>query len=342
MFLAVFGTPSALTQWVVNLATVVARTLCGDFTFLPAVTMEALREAWGSRSAPAVVFHSDTPQRALVDFFTKFTFPMVVVMEHPVMVAEYSAVARNLDVQTSLRFTTQSFCTLAELSIRPATLLVTERVLHLGVGDFIDDYLAFNSITAGDEVRAAIRAMVLVGMPETTTVGQSVAAQFPHLVAVEVGRRGEAEYRRAFIDAVATQYDVLRRGEAGEVFAWPPQVFVRLSATNDYLDGAIDLTGPARVLISGHSLSVPRGHWRARATIEVRGNVSGNAIHADVFAEDRPVGGITARLPEAGLFQFDVDFDCEDPFYPIIFRVASLEGAIEGEITLRGLTLTRI
>ena len=118
-------------------------------------------------------------------------------------------------------------------------------------------------------------------------------------------------------------------------------VFVRMSDLS-YLNGPIDLVGPARVLVGGHALSLPEGDWRATARIRVFDNFSGNTIQSDIFAEDILAAGVIALVPTFGIFEYSINFHCRDPFFPIIFRISILEGAIEGTLELESVSFKKI
>jgi hypothetical protein len=117
--------------------------------------------------------------------------------------------------------------------------------------------------------------------------------------------------------------DVLMEGE-------PPH----LPATN-----TIELTGPARCLTFGPYIYLPPGRWNLRFRFASVDNVSTNTLGFDVTADEEVKVSQDYVLDAAGKFEFQCDFQVEDPFYPFEFRTYLRRGAIEGSFSLTSLIL---
>src|ERR1700710_1521089 len=95
------------------------------------------------------------------------------------------------------------------------------------------------------------------------------------------------------------------------------------SATLEFQTATVvDLLGPARLLIWGPYLHLPKGRWRASMEFEVVGNLSPNQVIADVLVGGEFAGIGTFDLPERGVFAWS-----------LAFVVADVEKAIEVRLT---------
>ncbi len=335
IFLPVFGTPSALSSWVVNLATVIVNVLAGDFAYIAAVTIDDFRNAWSQRDGKPVIFHTDCPQRPLVDLFLATNIPTLVVTEQPNDVYGYVRATREYEIVSSMRFVTQSLCTLCEIINEKKNLVISDKYYKKTPRQIIDDIINhFDIIVSADEFNS-ILVRCNGGLPEEATilecVMQQVAMARPPGEFAKTWSLEEAE----IVARTLPQYACLIEGRLPSRLIWPAEVFPHLDKPGAYAGGHISLQGPARVFIGGHALHLPRGQWRARILIEISNNWSGNFLFSDILAEEKVVSIITAKLPAQGAFEYDMTFNCDDPFFPLHVRLAIQQGAIEGELSLR-------
>jgi hypothetical protein len=139
---------------------------------------------------------------------------------------------------------------------------------------------------------------------------------------------------------IAPQYDVIRSGRGLQSIEWPPYSLLRPEYPDRLTLGPANLTGPARFLHYGPYLALPRGVWRAEMSVEVKDCLSDNIIGVDASSE-RVLALVTAKLPARGVFDFELEFEVQDPSKPVEIRVRLMTGAIEGELLLRRIQLTR-
>jgi hypothetical protein len=105
------------------------------------------------------------------------------------------------------------------------------------------------------------------------------------------------------------------------------------------LSGPRDMLGPARVMFGGHMIHLPIGLWKARIVLEVAENFSGNQLISQVYVGSELLEQVAATLPVSGVFQYEMDFRVSDSFFPVQVLVGIGEGAIEGKLLLRAMTL---
>jgi hypothetical protein len=121
---------------------------------------------------------------------------------------------------------------------------------------------------------------------------------------------------------------------------WPRDLFY--TCNEGYAEPElIDLTGPARFLIWGPLLHLPKGNWIVKIEFEVSENLSGTEVEADIHDGQRFLIVTKTALPREGKFSFELPFRVEDPQLPIQVRISLLKGAIEGKFGLRSMSLRR-
>ncbi len=340
MLLAIFGNPVGLTQWVMSSARQAAEIIQGRLSTVVANSLEDLRAKWSKRDQVGVLFHSDTPNRELIDLFVRIPGTAVIVTEPIATVANFVGLNRSIDPQSALRVATRSACTLVGLFKRSDLWHVDMRIRDLSLNDFADELTARILPQASPTHVEQIKAKFAAVNPNCGSVGQAVDAFVERSLGANTDSFLKGAYLTPELTGLAGEFEECLRGGSQQM-TWPANVFVRTSDLN-YIEGPLDLVGPARVLIAGHSLSLPIGRWKATAEIAVSGNLSGNKIRSDIFAENRPVTIGIMRLPAEGAFSYQLDFECLDPSFPLIFRIAIMEGAIEGELELRRVHFERI
>ena len=125
--------------------------------------------------------------------------------------------------------------------------------------------------------------------------------------------------------------------------SWPAKVFLAGDSKGATADCLLKLTGPARILVHGPYLGLPRGSWTATLHVSVANNMSGNEFLI-VVSQDRGRdvrAKARARLPSFGSYSCDVSFLVEQPHVPIEVSIASKEGGIEGEFYLKQVDFSR-
>jgi hypothetical protein len=167
-----------------------------------------------------------------------------------------------------------------------------------------------------------------------------VGANFPHFEQEESGNPLSAAESKS-LEMLSEAYGRLISGAALATLSWPVPMFLKWDVEGAFLDGPIDLVGPARFIICGPYLHLPEGAWRMSVQIDVEDCFSDNRIGADIFSE-RILTAITAKLPASGRHAFDLDFTVVNPLAPVEIRMQLLTGAIEGRLSLVNAVLSRL
>lgn len=122
---------------------------------------------------------------------------------------------------------------------------------------------------------------------------------------------------------------------------WPREVFLDGDAPGEVLPETIEVAGRARILSYGPYLPLPTGHWQATAYLGFSPEIGKMP-----FILEADTGGLFARgyfeTERGGLFTLTLEFTVADPLQPVEFRLISQDSALEGQVALIELELTRL
>jgi hypothetical protein len=324
-------------MWGANLVRALVQTTIGDHDFLGESTVPALADLWQRRTTGVCLLFGDCPERKIVDLVIAGRSPIILFAEDPIDIVGYAIEERNLSVRNAASLVNQCLAVFHDLFLR-GDVLVVERSGTVSV--LIERIASTLGLQLSTEQRLAVARQVGVDI-----TGQA-------LVANEVERYGKFARRTGYwathLDAsdlntalsLAAPFAGIYRGERLVAMEWPPHLFFSADTPGQALVSHLSMLGPARILAYGPYLHLPPGEWVANVEFEVGDNASGNSLFADVVVGNVLRGALT-KLPSSGEFQFEMPFAITEPRTPIELRLAIKEGAIEGWLDLKMVTLTR-
>jgi hypothetical protein len=343
MLISVFGTPSPLTYWGIHVMRAVMQVIYGDYHFIKANSIDELREAWDKREGKSVLFVSECPDMQVTNLFIKSGLPVLVFVDHPVDVVCHLIAAGTHTVWDGLCFASQSLCSLREISRSPTAFRFGRGRYSATAHDLVEDIIHGVVGYASEE---QIEKVLEIAVPNDsrhnkTSVSEQILASFPRA-------RRPGDYTSLLpsdlegtIEQVIGQYHPVVTGGDLQQVVWPKSLFSHWHPSGNYHRGPIELLGPARYLIWGPYMHLPRGDWVAAIEIETAENHSGNEVMVDIIAgfgaAILAVG--TVDLPVAGVFSFNIEFNITEPKSPIEIRFLLKSGAIEGRFALRQVVL---
>lgn len=335
MLITAFGPPSGFTQCGVYLMRMLTDELLRDVDYFVAGELAQLKEAWGSRKQPHVVFFADCPERALVEVFLKLQAPAIVFLEDPDEVTGYAMRERGIAWPWGVRLTNQCLAAIGDLVASEHTL-VLRREYELTLREFFQAIARQFQIEVSEAQLAAILARAgLAGEFALDAPLEAVLlSRWPHARPAGQSLEGIARPDAVVIRRVNASLRPLLSGRMVERFDWPQEMFISGDRPDDILLGPIEMLGGARCLCYGPFLHLPMGRWTVSLDIEIRENFSGNRFDVDVFH-----GEVVALehfpLPVEGRFRIDAHFETRDPREPVQVRIIMREGAIEGVLEVR-------
>nr|WP_314073727.1 hypothetical protein [uncultured Roseococcus sp.] len=116
--------------------------------------------------------------------------------------------------------------------------------------------------------------------------------------------------------------------------------FVLGDSPTEPVDGFIDVTGPARILVGGPYIFMPRGLVQCVLSFSVSEELYGEDFQINVYSSKDQLASLTFRVDGRGPVQ--VRFVIENPCHrtPVDVHLLNFRGAIEGILYFEGITFS--
>jgi hypothetical protein len=306
--------------------------------------MNELKTAWAALDPSVrkfIVFFSDCPHPEITNMMIATRAPIIVVADEIADIVSYTIETRGMELPHALRFATQVTSALDVLFHSIQTLQVTPDRYKRDVSGLVAEVIDFFGIKcSAEQFDAILRRLNASSKPHITSVNDYVKHLLPVVHLASNYLKGLPEEQRQIVQSLTEQYSSIMSGKSLSSVSWPSRLFMDWDNSGMFLERTIDLTGPARFIICGPYLHLPAGSWSVEVQIEVRDCISENALGVDVFSGDI-LCAVSMRLFPEGAYAFDMEFETVDPLLPVELRFQLLRGAIEGELRLLGVRLTR-
>jgi len=119
------------------------------------------------------------------------------------------------------------------------------------------------------------------------------------------------------------------RGDRRIQAMWLGPLFLLGDIPDTWMRGPVDLSGPARCVLYGPYLHLPRGQWDARLILGLAGHDGTESFTVEIVCGDVIAKG-SFSAEGSGLFEVGMEFAHRDPHMPIEFRLFLDVGAIYG------------
>ncbi|MCI4677320.1 hypothetical protein K9U39_00075 [Rhodoblastus acidophilus] len=342
MLIVSFGSPSSLSYATANILRSMGDELFGEHVFIQAMFLEELREKWFSaenQQKKCVILFSDCPHKKISELVSNVRSPIALVVEDFAHIVSYVMRSRGMEFAPAARFATQVVCALAALTSTPRVLRISPSDLSRNLGAFVESLCQFYGAAFSDAQIASIMTALAPEGSDIDTLKDYVERHFPHGSDLAEPLRLSPS-QRAALKVLSDRYAPLTAGRTVSQFVWPTSLFLKWDEPGAFLEGPIELLGPARFIVCGPYLHLPEGKWRMTVEIETEHCHSDNRLGADIFSE-AILTAITAKLPPAGLFAFHLDFEVTNPLAPVEIRIQVLTGCIEGRLALKHVQIDR-
>ncbi len=340
MLFVLFGTPSIEFAACVDIAAAALTVLAGPMDRFAVNSRSDLQQAWRRRAHPAVLVTSEAPDASLVALLRSASAPIFVILSEPVETA--ASLVRDRDMEPRLAIRTASLCfaslepVLVDPDFATAGIAVGRATT---VGELMEALLPFLGIEAeGERLERLERQMATLDADWRALAVRDAARRHPGWRSV--GSALSEPERRLAAEALHAYRALAARRPVDEA-RWPLPLLMRLDEPDEPATGEIDLTGQARTIVYGPYMGLPAGLWRVEVALSVRDNGSGNMLLAQVsclviHAELR------VPLPADGDLSLALDIAIADPKCPTELRLSIDEGAIEGILMLRDVSVRRL
>lgn len=337
LIFAVFGPPSGFTQYAVALLRIMTDVTVGKVDYLTANTVEEMKRSWQGRRFNNLFFFSDCPEHELMGIFLRLeNLRPIILLEDPADIAAYAVRERGLSWLWAGRLANQTIVTISDLLSDPGTL-VLKREYELTCAEFLTAAARHVGIPLSpDDIVSVLTRMDPEGrLAPETLMEDAMLAKLPNARPSGISNPPE----EAVGDALDTLHEAMRglvSSRRMPPMTLPPQILI---SDDQVLSEPIEMLGPARCLCYGPYLYLPRGDWRAQIDFHITGNESGNVLFIDVY-HGEVLGGLRVEMPVSGTFSGEVYFRVRDPREAIQIRLIMMEGAIEGVLTVTGISFS--
>jgi hypothetical protein len=336
MLLAIFGVPTASAALGVRIAQSVMSCAVGPTDLVDCRSLDELRAVWGSRSGKSILYYNESPSGEIASFFKDAATPLLLLADDPVEVAISLHVERSVEVLQAIRVSSLCSVSISELShAGDVQTIRASRHSSLPLRAFVDTIAAFYRFPIDRDFHQRVAADIAgwLGLQElpklsepwcALTVGRPINSG-ESLSAVEVD----------LIEGALGEY----RGNAISRVAWPQSLF--MTEENNALNGdPVDLTGPARLVIHGPYMGLPRGNWLARVRFECLQNLFGLDILIHVTGSAYMAKG-RMSVSGDGIYETQISFCSDDPYSPNQVQLLLERGAICGGLRLISVAVER-
>ena len=344
MLIVVAGTPSPTSLWVLHVVRVAAQVLFGDHRFLTSSTLEGFRSDRHSTDSVCTVLYITSPSSRLVKLLVRARASFITAIEAPSDVVSFLVSARGMTLLGAFREYMKSAAALESITSLPLGCHVSSSAHYTPLPGFLDGLLHSCRLEIGPALIEEVAAAIVDQHPQgaSVTVGHLICR---HVVGAE--RPGTAsaldDRSKALADTLGQQLGSICIGDPSQPIECPLTLFIGDNEVEyDTANPWLSMVGPARCILWGPYVHLPMGKWRARAAIAIRENFSGNVLQIKVMRALSPYAEVNASLPSSGVFEFDMEFEIDEPIDPLEITFTLKEGAIEGALRLISMSFSRI
>lgn len=343
MILSILGTNSAVFAATQRLVSIITKAIFGEAQELYVVSRAELRDHWHDiRSNPDKTFIllSNAPCSDLTDVFVETKLPVIVCHQDAEDIIKYLILDCGLDLTNALQNVSNTTVQAAQLTRCSRSLLVGSNRYATSVLDLSREIMLFFGMPADQQQLELVKGALGGEQGGQASFLDFILAQFPkwHSVKSFVGRLPDEDI--SLIEHVAQDYNFIGDERSASTFHWPRRCFLDGDIPGHRLVGSKLLVGPARILSYGPYMHLPPGVWHGEMQIELANCGTDTLALLDVF-NGEILGAVSMRWPRSGSYAIDISFEVTESHKPIELRLQLLKGAIEGEVLLVGVRLTR-
>jgi len=335
MLFCVVGTSSSFAYWAFDLASCVMKLAFDDFHRIHCTGAAEMLVQWENRKDKPVLFTTDFLEDGLSEILLSSGARIVAVLDSVETAITTAAVLRKMSFVDCVRHTSLYLASLDHLLSQDNTLIFGPEYLDASFDEFINLFLlSINIKCDADQIFQAMRGKNLDWLSsKDVTVREMVELTRQTIPVQDVISNWSATEMSSF-EVMSNNFHNILGGNLDNPFVCPLELF-HCTSRDFKLSGPIDLMGPARLLIWGPYLYLPKSNWTVTMEFEVTESLSWNSVTADIL-----LGGIIASigefdLPVRGIFSWQMNFQVVDISKSIEVRLLLSRSAIEGRLALR-------
>lgn len=333
----VFATPSGFTNFTFHLIQHLLRVTLVSFDQIIASEFDHLKRSWNSRQHPNVLLFCDCPERGIVETYLKTKGRAVVLLDDPLAIAAFLVAKGNMSPTWAVRTAEQTITAIADL-VQRDHVLVIERRHKMTATEFLKTVAGFFCFDLSDpQIEIILRTLLRPPASPEISLEELYLQNWPNAASMAaVSSAPEFKQFSSLLQQMRQRLTIV----APDTLEWPYWMFISTESPETGFLGSVDLTGPARCILYGPYLCLPVGEWHLKAAIKITNNFSGNHLAVDVF-QANVLASSTFALPTEGHFLLTTKFSVNEPRRAIELRFMLVQGAIEGTLTLKEVTISR-
>ncbi len=342
MFVCVLGTSTAFSYWAFGVARHAVEEFAGAVHHVHCTSIADMHAQWEKRSGRPVLFTTDVLEEKISTLILESGAPIVVLVDPADVAIATAAKLRPMSFLDSVRHTSLYISSLSDVLANTSTVVFGAKARTALVHAFLPRFLRAMRLPEDAEFVAKVLQRVCPdeALQEVMTVEQAVSNSQPIVeVAAFLAECSEREVD-AFRKVSADYQQILDRNPIIQI-TWPSAILH--SASLGYsTEKPLPLIGPARPLIWGPYMHLPKGKWTASMEFESSENHSPNTLVAEVLIDWKPETRGEFDLPVQGIFVWKLQFEVKDSTKPIEVRLTLNRSAIEGTFFLREVRLSSV
>jgi hypothetical protein len=224
----------------------------------------------------------------------------------------------------------------------PSTVVFGSKARTALLRNFLPRFI--RAMRLPDEPTFVIKVLRRICADETSwdslTVDQAIRKSQPSVEPSDLLSVWSEREVEAFHKVAADYQRILDRQPIRQV-TWPAAI-LHSQVTGFTTEKPLALIGPARPLIWGPYMHLPKGKWIASMEFEVSDNHSPNTVVAEVLVDWKSETRGEFDLPIQGIFVWNLEFEISDISKPVEVRLTLTRSAIEGTFFLREVRLSNL
>jgi|GEM_PF-5274075 len=335
MFAAVFGPPVLAMHFGAHVAQACIASAAGSCEILAAETLENVKALHATTNPGYFLIFSHLLDRELTSYILASRTPVILFLSPVQRTMEALMHERGMTALEAVRASSHCLSALEPFAQSQQAILVEHQSGRTSLESVITQVAAGLGIEF-DRRRISDRLQNIVARP-CFYVEAELRKSYLHAAsawgAPALAAQPTDSKNSTAAEDFISGYDAIAERRPVHTITWRPPCFFQSEKPGMPLQEALELTGPARSIVYGPYLGLPRGAWVATPRFRVADNQSGNVITFDIVSDCGSAKGKCA-LPPEGVFACDIAFDVTEPRHGIEIRISISQGAIEGTLEL--------
>jgi len=270
--------------------------------------------------------------------------PVIAAIDEPGDVVSFLNATMGMTLHDATREYMKSAATISSIASSPSNVRVSSLAYGTPLRAFLVTLLNSCQLDVGPALFEGIVDAVVGAHPNRRSVYVSdlIYRDVPGAEQSKICSASDTP-SKSLIGDTGRQYETMLTGGDFSVVTCPLALYVSAKGANyETAHPWLPMVGPARCILWGPYIHLPRGKWLAHVIIAVRGNISGNVLQIQILRGLSEYMTTLAKLEENGAFECELEFEIDDPLDRLEITFTLKEGAIEGDFRVVSLTFSKM